>query len=236
MALLKFFLGNSSDLENIPPIDGYLYFCTDDSNFYIDCYDPAQGAVVRKVVGGDQGEVDIDTSNLVTLNTAQTITGAKTFNKTVNVSAFPKVGDDLSGKTIYFNTNINQTNWMNYYTANEDFLVSSGGYTLKSGGPPDIYLAKNNSSSQLFFSYMNNTWGGVTSCTLHDDFGTVTSISDNLKNIIVPTLSLASLNFIFPQNYDYTPAATESIATREWVENYIANNMPTYPAAEGASF
>lgn len=231
MALLKFFLGNSSDLANIPPIDGYIYFCTDDSNFYIDCYDSTQGAVVRKIVGGDQGGGGIDPSNLVTLDTAQIITGAKTFSKTVNVSFFPRVGDNLSGKTIYFNTNITQANYNESYTAFETFLISDGGYTLKAGGPPDIYLAKENSSSQLFFNWNSDLWE-KTSYSLPSDFGTVKEVSNNLKNVIIPELSLAQLNFNFPQNYDYIPAATESIATREWVEKYIASNM----AAEEASF
>ena len=155
MALLKFFLGNSSDLKNIPPIDGYLYFCTDDSNFYIDCYDPAQGVVVRKVVGGDQGEVDIDTSNLVTLDTTQTITGDKTFSTAI---------------------------------------ISPYGFKTNSYAMRTEYLL-----------------GEI------DDYTSGWKVKLNIPK-------------------DYQDNAEETFATREWVENYIANNMPTYPAAEEASF
>lgn len=260
MALLKFFLGNSSDLENIPPIDGYLYFCTDDSNFYIDCYDPAQGAVVRKVVGGDQGEVDIDTSNLVTLDTAQTITGVKTLTNSLKLGTFSDepITSDLGGAIIRFNMAINQNNCENYYQAGETLLESSGRYSIYAGGPPHLFLRKDNENQVTLFDYDTGEWCETAEkFILPTDFGTITSCTSSFKNIITNPKTFFQLDTLkrteFQQGKiifntgggdytlllptdEYKNYAGDTIATREWVENYIANNMPTYPAAEEASF
>lgn len=236
MALLKFFLGNSSDLANIPPIDGYLYFCTDNSNFYIDCYDPVQGAVVRKVVGGDQGNVEIDTSNLVTLDTAQTITGAKTFNKLVDVLQDLSTGTTLSGSLIAIDTSIDPSS---YRTKK---LLTSTNYYIKVMGPPiSVKIYNTSSGAQIGDAlFSNGVWNATTlPSDLTFSMININSSSDLefvANDIFKYKATTSELNFNFPQNYNYTPAATESIATREWVENYIANNMPTYPAAEGVEF
>ena len=100
------------------------------------------------------------------------------------------VGTNLSGKTLYFNTTITFDD--NYFVAVKTIATSSGGYTLKIGGPPNIVLEKNGSTIVTFYSYNDKRWN-LDSYTLPSDFGTVQTFNDahgSAKDSIFYTLGI----------------------------------------------
>lgn len=104
MALFKVLRGSRTRLDTQEKIDGHAYFCPDDGSFHID-YTDDSGVVQRKQLNAknaqtltgktfDQIKEEIlaavpgaDTSNLVTLNTEQTISANKEmFNSTLLIT------------------------------------------------------------------------------------------------------------------------------------------------------
>lgn len=100
------------------------------------------------------------------------------------------VGTNLSGKTLYFNTTITYDDM--YFASVKTIATSSGGYTLKIGGPPNIVLEKNGSTIVTFYSYNDKRWN-FDSYTLPSDFGTVQTFNDahgTAKDSIFYTLGI----------------------------------------------
>lgn len=91
------------------------------------------------------------------------------------------VGDNLSGKTLLFNT---EAAYAQYFGMSKIIVTSSGGYTISiASGPPTIRLLKNGTVVQLFADWslrpdgtMGTVWR-VSSYTLPSDFGTVSTLN-----------------------------------------------------------
>lgn len=114
------------------------------------------------------------------------------------------VGTNLSGKTLYFNTTITYDDM--YFAAVKTIATSSGGYTLKIGGPPNIVLEKNGSTIVTFYSYNDKRWN-FDSYTLPSDFGTVQTFNDahgTAKDSIFYTLGIQPV-------LEYTPIDVEDV-------------------------
>ena len=93
-----------------------------------------------------------------------------------------EVGMNLSGKTLIFDTSKanDEATKDECWTGSTLLLKSSGGYVLQTGAPPDMELI--NPSKQYHvavWSYLDIVKWKVSTITLPDDFGTVTSISSN---------------------------------------------------------
>ncbi|MCM1323041.1 MAG: tail fiber domain-containing protein [Acetobacter sp.] len=85
------------------------------------------------------------------------------------------LGMDLSGKTLYFNT---QARYMVNYTTSTVLLKSSGGYTINTrSGPPDVQMLDSSGNVVVAFTHWSSSdvWD-YSSYTLPDDFGTVTEM------------------------------------------------------------
>lgn len=90
------------------------------------------------------------------------------------------VGDNLSGKTLFFNT---EATYPQYFSLSRTIVTSSGGYTISiASGPPIVSLVKNNTIVQDFTNWgvrpdgTNGTVWKVSSYTLPSDFGTVSTL------------------------------------------------------------
>lgn len=91
------------------------------------------------------------------------------------------VGDNLSGKTLFFNT---EATYAQYFGMGKTIVTSSGGYTISiAGGPPNFRLLKNGSVVQEFTTWgmrpdgtTNAVWS-MQSYTLPSDFGTVSTLN-----------------------------------------------------------
>lgn len=91
------------------------------------------------------------------------------------------VGDNLSGKTLLFNTD---AVFQQYFGVSITIATSSGGYTLSTAsGPPNFRLLKNGTVVQEFTTWgmrpdgtTNAVWG-MQSYTLPSDFGTVSTLN-----------------------------------------------------------
>lgn len=91
------------------------------------------------------------------------------------------VGDNLSGKTLLFNT---EAAYAQYFGISKTIVTSSGGYTISiASGPPTIRLLKNGTVVQLFADWVlrpDGTTGTVwkmSSYTLPSDFGTISTLN-----------------------------------------------------------
>lgn len=90
------------------------------------------------------------------------------------------VGDNLSGKTLLFNT---EATYTQYFGLGRTIATSSGGYTISiAGGPPTVRLLKNSTVVQEFTDWgfrpdgTTGTIWKVSSYTLPSDFGTVSTL------------------------------------------------------------
>lgn len=105
---------------------------------------------------------------------------ATMYKKYKKFTAFA-VGDNLSGKTLLFNT---EAAYSQYFSASKIIVTSSGGYTISiASGPPTIRLLKNDTVVQLFADWAlrpdgtSGTVWRVSSYTLPSDFGTVSTLN-----------------------------------------------------------
>ena len=109
----------------------------------------------------------------------QSDTLATMYKKYTRFTAFA-VGDNLSGKTLFFNT---EASYSQYFGLSRTIATSSGGYTISiAGGPPTVNLLKNSTVVQCFADWgarpdgtTGNIWN-VSSYTLPSDFGTVSTL------------------------------------------------------------
>ncbi|MCM1323047.1 MAG: tail fiber domain-containing protein [Acetobacter sp.] len=158
------------------------------------------------------------------------------------------LNDDLSGKTIYFNTSYRyggETNALKF-NAMVTVLESSGGYRIYCGGPPDIYLYKNSDSTQTtiakFYTYVGggdmDKWE-MSSYTLPSDFGTVTTlgswVNDGANNYvgIHPVISVQggtvlSGPYVLPAEKDSVIITEQSLYEVGKLKFYSKENKPTY--------
>ena len=91
------------------------------------------------------------------------------------------VGDNLSGKTLFFNT---EATYSQYFSLGRTIVTSSGGYTISiASGPPTVRLLKDSTVVQIFADWgvrPDGTTGSVwrvSSYTLPSDFGTVSTLN-----------------------------------------------------------
>lgn len=105
---------------------------------------------------------------------------ATMYKKYTRFTAFA-VGDNLSGKTLLFNT---EATYQQYFGLGRTIATSSGGYTISiAGGPPTVRLLKNSTVVQEFTNWgyrppdgTTGTIWVVSSYTLPSDFGTVSTL------------------------------------------------------------
>lgn len=109
----------------------------------------------------------------------QSETLATMYKKYTTLTAFA-VGDNLSGKTLFFNT---EATYSQYFGLGRTIVTSSGGYTISiAGGPPTVRLLKNDTVVQEFTNWgfrpdgTTGTIWKVSSYTLPSDFGTVSTL------------------------------------------------------------
>lgn len=111
----------------------------------------------------------------------QSDTLATMYKKYTRFTAFA-VGDNLSGKTLLFNT---EATYSRYFGLGRTIVTSSGGYTISiAGGPPTVSLLKNDTVVQTFADWayrppdgtMGTVWT-MSSYTLPSDFGTVSTLN-----------------------------------------------------------
>lgn len=109
----------------------------------------------------------------------QSDTLATMYKKYTSFTAFA-VGDNLSGKTLFFNT---EATYSQYFGLGRTIATSSGGYTISiAGGPPTFRLLKNDTVVQEFTDWgfrpdgTTGTIWKVSSYTLPSDFGTVSTL------------------------------------------------------------
>lgn len=105
---------------------------------------------------------------------------ATMYKKYTKFTAFA-VGDNLSGKTLLFNTG---ATYAQYFGTSKIIATSSGGYTISiASGPPTIRLLKSGTVVQLFADWAlrpdgtTGTVWRVSSYTLPSDFGTVSTLN-----------------------------------------------------------
>ena len=109
----------------------------------------------------------------------QSETLATMYKKFTKFTTFA-VGDNLSGKTLFFNT---EATYSQYFGLGRTIVTSSGGYTISiAGGPPTVRLLKNDTVVQSFTDWgfrpdgTTGTIWTVSSYTLPSDFGTVSTL------------------------------------------------------------
>jgi hypothetical protein len=155
----------------------------------------------------------------------------------VNVNWADLAGEDLSGRTIYFDTT------KGYYdtgVAVTVLVTTSNGYTLEVGSPPDFYLAKDGSRLETLYKY----GGGwlLTEYTLPADFGVITSAGGNRTaeecigalNKLCPSVEMPvktkkvkihikDVDLVVPKETNQT------IATQEWANVIFSNKIKWSP-------
>ncbi len=132
---------------------------------------------------GMAGEItwhdDEGNDGVVYIPQGQSDTLATMYKKYTSFTAFA-VGDNLSGKTLFFNT---EATYSQYFGLGRTIVTSSGGYTISiAGGPPTVRLLKNDTVVQEFTDWgfrpdgTTGTIWKVSSYTLPSDFGTVSTL------------------------------------------------------------
>lgn len=138
------------------------------------------------------------------------------------------VGTNLSSETLYFNTTITYDDM--YFLPVKTIATSSGGYTLKIGGPPDIVLEKNGSTIVTFYSYNDKRWN-FDSYTLPSDFGTIQTFNDvhgTAKDSIFYTLGIQPF-------LEYTSIDVEDVYLKTKTIPSVINDFSTSSAKSALS-
>ena len=112
----------------------------------------------KNITGGSA-----DTSNLVTLNSAQTISGVKTFSALPQSSVTPSINNDLVNKS-YADSTKNGNNWTtinnisNIGTLNDtwtritDYTNNQNSFRVEDGGTYQVMFKCNTSSGDIYCS------------------------------------------------------------------------------------
>ena len=138
------------------------------------------------------------------------------------------VGTSLSGKTLYFNTTITYDDY--YFEAVKTIVASSGGYSIKIGGPPAITLEKSGNTIATFYNYYTKKWN-FDSYTLPSDFGTVTTFNDAhgaAVDSIFYTLGIAPI-------LEYTPIDVKDVYLKTGSIPPVEDNLYSFEKANALS-
>lgn len=171
---------------------------------------------------------NVDLTNYVTLNTEQTITGAKTFSNSVTFEIMPKIKGTTSSNIQFVDNNNTETARIYYTNANSEFTVESKGGLILKNSSKSIDLANILTTSDITTT--------IDSQSTNDEVPSAAAVYNALNN--VGTVSkITATNSLLTESGGYaTMTISNTLGTDEVnVSVYqigVSSNTQVYPTVE----